>query len=140
MLTLSSAIFTLYGSSIVKGGDNDRRAALVEEIAVEITDYCRRLFSIEEQIHYDIMSPFVPYALYQAAVVQQQLLKHNPETRYEKNVQFLKQILGSFNKRWLVAGNVETIYLIREETNTCPKGKYLLELQKSAPPLLCNII
>lgn len=90
----------------------------MEEISIEITDYCRRLFGIEEQIHYDILSPVVPYALYQAAVVQQQILKHNPETRYKRNVQFLKQVLGSFNKRWLIAGNVISTYLIREVTNT----------------------
>lgn len=118
MLTFSSALFTLYGSSIVKGGDNVRRAALVEETAVEITDYCRKLFGIEEQIHYGILSPFIPYALYQAAVIQQQILKHNPERRYERNVHFLKQVLGSFNKRWLVAGNIILNYFIRNETNT----------------------
>jgi hypothetical protein len=111
MLTLSSALFTLYGSSIVKGGDDVRRRALVEEISTEITDYCRRLFGIEEQIQYGILSPFLPYALYQAAVVQQQILKRNPETRYKRNIQFLKQVLGSFNKRWLIAGNVISIYI-----------------------------
>lgn len=99
MLTLSSALFTLYSYSIVKGKDNIRCAALTEETLVEITDYCRRLFGIEEQIHYGILSPFIPYALYQAAVVQQQILKHKPETRYKRNIQFLKQVLGSFNKR-----------------------------------------
>jgi hypothetical protein len=110
MLKINSALFTLHGSSIAKGKDSLRRAALVEETSVEITDYCRRLFGIEEQIHYGILSPFVPYALYQAAVIQQEIFKHNPETRYKRNIQFLKELLGSFNKRWLVAGNVRPIY------------------------------
>ncbi|KAI5456868.1 hypothetical protein BGZ63DRAFT_80730 [Mariannaea sp. PMI_226] len=119
-----SAIFTLYGCST----ENDNKANIVvfhaklaEETSLGITRYCRRLFGNEEEIDYGILSPVVPYTLYQAAVIQIQLHKRNPQVRYEENINFLKRVLMNFNRRWLVA------------------GKYLLRLRENSPPLLCGV-
>ncbi|KAK0761215.1 hypothetical protein N5P37_006162, partial [Trichoderma harzianum] len=103
----SSAIFTLYGCS----ADQERYgvriqncpATLAEHTALETTRYCRKLFEDEEAINYSCLSPFVPYALYQSAVIQLQLLQRDPNAKYEDNVDFLKQVLRNFGKRWMLA-------------------------------------
>lgn len=111
----------MYGSSLEKGSlDADakvRRAALVEGTSLELARYCRRLFGVEETI-WGIFSPFVPYALYQFAVIQLRIMQRDPNPLYEANILFLKKVLGYFNKRLLVA------------------GRYLRELQVDSPPLL----
>lgn len=110
VLMASSAIFTLYGCSAekekygVKTGDCSE--GLAEHTSLEMTRYSRKLFGDEEKIDYSSLSPFVPYAVYQSAVIQLQLQKRNPQEKYEDNIDFLKQVLRKFNKRWLLAGKV----------------------------------
>ncbi|KAL6816182.1 hypothetical protein V8C40DRAFT_254667 [Trichoderma camerunense] len=121
----SSAIFTLYGCS----ADQERYgvrikncpATLAEHTALETTRYCRKLFGDEEAINYSCLSPFVPYALYQSAVIQMQLLQRDPTAKYEDNIEFLKQVLRNFGKRWMLA------------------SKYLLKLNEDSPPLLYSL-
>ncbi len=111
-------------------------ARLVEETSAEIARHCRRLFGVEEDINYGALSPFVPYTLYQSAVIQLQLLKRFPKSEYEDNVQILKRVLRSFNKRWLVAGKSKKGPHIQVEADDIKIGKYLKELQADCPPLL----
>ncbi|RDW58511.1 hypothetical protein BP5796_12441 [Coleophoma crateriformis] len=121
----SSAIYTLYAASLESDkydpGTMARRYTLLEETSLELTRYCRRLFEVEEEINYGLLSPFVPYALYQSAVVQLRFANQNLITTYAENVAFLKQVLGYFTKRWLVA------------------ARYLRELEGDSPPLLLTI-
>ncbi|RDW56777.1 hypothetical protein BP6252_13961 [Coleophoma cylindrospora] len=121
----SSAIYTLYAASLESDkydpGSMNRHYTLLEETSLELTRYCRRLFEIEEEIDYGLLSPFVPYALYQSAVIQLRFGNLNRVTTYTENVDYLKMVLGYFTKRWLVA------------------ARYLRELEADSPPLLLTI-
>lgn len=124
-----SALYTLYACSAEKEGYGTKAdrcpAKLSEHTALEMTRYCRKLFEDEEAINYSCLSPFVPYALYQSAVIQLQLLNCSPQAKYEENVNFLKQILRNFSKRWLLAGKVvlkryvSTANTNNSKANTC---------------------
>lgn len=111
-LIVGSAIFTLYGCS----ADQERYgvrikncpATLAEHTALEMTRYCRKLFGDEEAINYSSLSPFVPYALYQSAVIQLQLLQRDPKAKYEENIEFLRQVLSNFGKRWMLASKSQS--------------------------------
>ncbi len=81
-------------------------AVLAEVQSLEIVRYSRLLFGAAEQVNYDGLSPFAPYALYQAAVIQRQMLERCSDPTYELNYQFLKLILAHYGKRWLVAGKL----------------------------------
>jgi hypothetical protein len=96
----------------------DSCTSLAEHTSLEMTRYCRKLFSDEEAINYSCLSPFVPYALYQSAVIQLQLVKHSPQAQYEENISFFKQVLKNFNKRWLIAGEVILRYMSITEADS----------------------
>jgi hypothetical protein len=103
-----SALFTLYESALLSGNlDNDSRISTLkslEYISTQIFEFSEYLFRDLGKVKYNMMSPFVPQSLYQAAIVQFRLWKQTNETRYKTALDSLKQILGHFNKRWLVAG------------------------------------
>jgi hypothetical protein len=83
--------------------------ARMKPLSIEVLEVCGRLFGEADKVDYGTLSPFVPYCLYQAAVVQHQLLKHVNHSdvvdgRSEHNLASLKKLLRSFNARWLIAG------------------------------------
>ncbi|KAH8897143.1 hypothetical protein GQ53DRAFT_742980 [Thozetella sp. PMI_491] len=120
----SSALFTLYGSSLESYKyDEDtkaKRSALLEKISLEITHYCRRLFEIEDEINFNSLSPLVPYAIYQATVIQLRLIQPGAAAIYAENVEYLKKVLGHYTRIWLIA------------------GKYRQKLEMDSPPLLVS--
>lgn len=103
-----SALFALYESALLPCNlDNDSRANIlksIEFISTQIVEFSEYLFRDLDKIKYNMMSPFVPQSLYQAAIVQFRLWKQTNEMRYKNALDSLKNILGHFNKRWLVAG------------------------------------
>jgi hypothetical protein len=65
-----------------------------------------------EHVEFETLSPFVPYSLYQAAVVQLSLWKRTEMDSHKNAFDSLKIILGHFKKRWLVAGT-RSPFLVR---------------------------
>ncbi|KAK5118542.1 hypothetical protein LTR85_008007 [Meristemomyces frigidus] len=104
----TNALFMLYGSPEVRAGrhencDRDVLSAM-KPLSTRITGFSRRLFGNGEGIDYGTLSPYIPLSLYQAAVVQSRLYRQTGEYGHGEALLSLKQILGYFNKRWLVAG------------------------------------
>ena len=86
--------------------NNERQAVLtsLESTSTRIAVFSNYLFSDLSQVDLDKMSPYVPYSLYQAAVVQYRHLKQTGRPDHQVNLDSLKMILSNFRKRWLVAG------------------------------------
>lgn len=51
----------------------------------------------------EIFSPYLPYSLYQAAVVYHRLWTQSGHLIYRQRLDMLKAIIGNFTKRWMVA-------------------------------------
>jgi hypothetical protein len=84
--------------------ENSRIMSALESTSTRITQFSRYLFGDAENVDYEVMSPFVPYSLYQAAIVQFRLYKKSNRADFKEATDSLKEILGYFSKRWLIAG------------------------------------
>jgi hypothetical protein len=105
ILTLS-ALFILHATSFSEETveNQNRLYQVLEPISTRISEFSNRLFIQVELVELETLSPFVPYSLYQAAVVQLGLWKQTDSESYINAFESLKTILGHFKKRWLVAG------------------------------------
>lgn len=105
-----SAFFTLYESALRSKtlSELERINILnsMEETSTRITAFSKHLFGDEDLIGYSTMSPLVPYAQYQSAVVQYRLWKQTGKIRYKENMDSLKVILGFQSRRWMLAGEL----------------------------------
>lgn len=67
-------------------------------------------------MNFDTTSPVVMHSLYQAAIVQLQVLRKGGEIRNQNALEGLKTVLGYFNRRWSMAGRyLEVLEGIGEE-------------------------
>jgi hypothetical protein len=103
---MCSALFILHAASFPEetGENQDRLHQALEPICTRISEFSSRLFLHVEHVEFETLSPFVPYSLYQAAVVQLSLWRRTDIESYRNAFESLKTILGHFKKRWLVAG------------------------------------
>jgi hypothetical protein len=110
-LTTPSALYTLYDSAVnLQETDDAMKSQILssmEPLSKQIAEFSRRLFGNGEGIDYSSLSPYVPYSLYQSAVVQYQLWKQTDHAVHKAALDSLKEILGYFSKRWLIAGKKE---------------------------------
>jgi len=107
-LTRSSALYTLYNSAVsLQETDEAIESQILssmEPLSRKVAEFSRRLFGDGEDIDYGTLSPYVPYSLYQSAVVQHQAWKQTGHADHKAALDSLKEILGHFQKRWLIAG------------------------------------
>lgn len=112
----------LYDAALLSDQYNeDEREAIatsLESTSSRIAVFSQYLFADASLVDCDKMSPFVPYSLYQSAVVQYRHLKQTGRANHQVNLDSLKMILTNFKKRWLIAGK----YI---------DGKLSIELTKS---------
>ncbi|KAH8807729.1 hypothetical protein F5884DRAFT_345902, partial [Xylogone sp. PMI_703] len=103
----SSALFMLFDSSQFQYQNDETRISYIinhlDVLSLRIAEYAARLFYDEKNIAYEFLSPFLPHALYQAAVMQFRLWKQTNELRYKEQCESLKTILMYYSRRWLVA-------------------------------------
>lgn len=69
---------------------------------VELSDHMLGIAQDESQRL--SLSPFVPYALYQTAVIQLRLWEQNGKPKYKENLQLMVTLLDCFSQRWSIAG------------------------------------
>lgn len=109
-LKCASALFTLYDSALLsnKYNDDDKSGLLtsIEATSNRVVQFATLLFGNTEKVNIDTLSPFVPYSLYQAAVVQFRLWKRTETSQYKEAMDSLKEILGHFARRWQIAGTI----------------------------------
>jgi hypothetical protein len=76
----------------------------IESCALYISQFSQHLFSDMEAVPLDTMSPFIPYSIYQAAIVQFRLWKQTQDSKYKEMFDSLQGILDFFGRRWENAG------------------------------------
>jgi len=59
----------------------------------------------EESYPFEIHTPYLPYSLYQAAVVQHRLWKQDGSPVHKRHFDSLKAIITEFTNRWQVTCN-----------------------------------
>jgi hypothetical protein len=103
---MRSALFILHAASFPDDTveTQNRLYQVLEPISTRISEFSNLLFIQVEHVDLQTLSPFVPYSLYQAAVVQLNLWKRTDIDSYRNAFESLKTVLGHFKKRWLVAG------------------------------------
>lgn len=117
---MPSSLFTLYAAPMLRSQYQrlDENAALLamEQLSsrmAEISDYI--LGVAEDENKRFMLSPFVPYALYQTAVIELRLWNLKGESRYKESADKMVQLLQHFSKRWHVAGK----YAIWQPLTSC---------------------
>lgn len=105
---LHSALFTLYDAALLsqRHSEAEREGILqaIETTSDRIVVFSGLLFGDPTAVNIDTLSPFVPYSLYQAGVVQYRCWRRSGEATKQEGLWSLKRILGSFSLRWQVAG------------------------------------
>ena len=56
----------------------------------------------------EVLSPYLPYSLCQAAGIQYRLWKHTNDPKYKEHIETFKDIMGEFTRRWVVASESST--------------------------------
>jgi hypothetical protein len=108
-MNINSALFTLYDSSILHQQneiEKSRILGMLEEASTAIVSFSAYLFGNPEKLNYATFSPFVPYSLYHAGLVQFRLWKQTSALRHRESLDSVKKILAFFNRRWLIGGMV----------------------------------
>jgi hypothetical protein len=99
----------LYDSALKSEGvvQSDNISSLrtrVNSLSAELVSFSHRLFGDAQSVNLDELSPFVPHALYQAAVIQGQLWMKTSDIHYMEALGSLRSVLHTHSKRWTVAG------------------------------------
>lgn len=111
VLTVHSALFILYEFMLSRGDEDiaERRRILqsMEETSFG-TLTCSEASYLDRHEKYpaETLSPYPLYSLCQAAVIQYRLWKHTNDPSYKRHIETIKDIMGEFTKRWVVAGEL----------------------------------
>lgn len=109
-LIFYSALFILYDSAFLHpppGSGPQYKIGIFNSLDVtstRIAEFSAHLFGDPEGMENGVFSPFVPYSLYLAGIVQYRFWKQTGEERHKRALDPLKLVLGYHNRRWLVAG------------------------------------
>ena len=123
--------------------ERDRILRSIEETSMQAIAFAEASYSDRvENYPPEILSPYLTYSLYQAAIVQYRLWKQTGDPMCTRRLNSLKSILGEFTSRWMVVcKSIQTEWnrarITYSFTNTSA-GQYLeiLEnLSESWPPI-----
>ena len=80
--------------------ERDRVLQSIDEMSLRATTFAAASYSDRmENYPHETLSPYLPYSLYQAAIVQYRLWKQNGDPMCKRRLDLLKAILGEFTKR-----------------------------------------
>jgi hypothetical protein len=103
-----SALFLLYEFSLHRNdqGDIDKAQILLsmEETSSRAMSFAEASCADQENYDVELLSPYLSYPIFQAAIVQYRLWKQNNNPIYKQRIESLILILTDLKKRWLVAG------------------------------------
>ena len=99
----------LYETAILSTSYNDAEmqvfSASIEELSDMQSTFVREMFVAPSGPRADdnLFSPFTPYSLYQAAVVQRRLWQRRGSSHHREAFEQARSVLETFNKRWRIA-------------------------------------
>lgn len=108
---MTSSLFTLYSAPLFRSNhrstDEHEHLPLtaMEQLSArmaEISDYVLGVAQDKDKLF--MLSPFVPYALYQTAVIEFRLWKQKGESQHKERAYKMVEILRYFRNRWAIAG------------------------------------
>lgn len=106
---MTSSLFTLYSAPLFRsqhrGLDGHLTLIAMEQLSArmaEISDYF--LGVAQDENNRFMLSPFVPYALYQTAVIESRLWKQKSESQHKERAYRMVELLRYFSNRWAIAG------------------------------------
>ncbi|KAK1758899.1 hypothetical protein QBC47DRAFT_336407 [Echria macrotheca] len=104
----NSALFTLYEFMLRQASTDiaERRRILrcIEETSLRAITFAEAAYKEREESYpFEIHSPYLPYSLCQAAIVQYRLWIQGGDIQNKRNVDLLKSIIREFTNRWRVA-------------------------------------
>lgn len=103
-----SALFTLYefqlGHKPEDGVERHRILRSMEETSARAIIFAEASYGDRENFHHETLSPYLPYSLSQAAIIQYRLWKQNDDRICKNRFESLMGILKDFSRRWLLAG------------------------------------
>lgn len=106
---MTSSLFTLYSAPLFpaqhRNLDEPRTLIAMEQLSArmaEISDYFLGVARDENKRF--MLSPFVPYALYQTAVIESRLWKQEGNSQHKERAYRMVELLRYFSNRWSIAG------------------------------------
>ncbi|PVH70313.1 hypothetical protein DL98DRAFT_437276 [Cadophora sp. DSE1049] len=106
-----SALMLLRGSQHVEQGSLDRNNTSLAEVADMIVELAYTFPTMAARLDMESFSPFVPYMLYQAAIVQARTLRVSGTISCVEAYEAIVKMLHTFNERWKIAGEYLSIFL-----------------------------
>jgi hypothetical protein len=105
---ICSALFILYEFMLSRNmvDDSDKQQILqsLEDTSIRSLTFAEASYiDREENYPKEILSPYLPYSLCQATIVQHRLWKQTGSLICKQRLEMLKTILGEFTNRWMVA-------------------------------------
>lgn len=111
-----SALFTLYEAALLSEKYDETEVELVSQSMQSTSDridaFSSSLFSDMSLVNIDNLSPFIPYSLYQAAIIQHRLFRQTGKQSHQQAIISLKSILDTFKQRWLIAGKIINAFMV----------------------------
>jgi hypothetical protein len=95
-----------------------RVADSMKSASVRLAEFSRLLFADLDTINITVMSPLIPYSLYEAAIVEFRSWKENKESFCKQRFDVLRTVLGHFRRRWLVAGTFARRFMTLQDGGT----------------------
>jgi hypothetical protein len=103
-----SALFLLYEFALHRTDDgNITRAQILqsmEETSSRAMSFAEASCADQENYDVEVLSPYLSYPIFQAAIVQYRLWMQTNNHIYKQRIESLVLILTDLKKRWLVAG------------------------------------
>lgn len=88
--------------------DESRALSAIDALSTRLAELSEHLLAIaQDETNKMTLSPYLPYVLYQTAVVQDRLWKQKNEVTYKQRAETMVTILKCFSKRWHVAGQCD---------------------------------
>lgn len=97
----------LYEFMLSHGNENvaekHRILQSMEETSLQVITFAEASYGDrEENYPFEVLSPYLPYSLCQAAIIQYRLWKHSNDPVCKLHLDSLKNILREFTKRWMM--------------------------------------
>jgi hypothetical protein len=90
--------------NIPEGFDRQQILQSIDDTSIRSLTFAHASYiDREENYPKEIRSPYLPYSLCQAAIVQHRLWKQTGSLICKQRLDMLKTILGEFTHRWMVA-------------------------------------
>jgi hypothetical protein len=84
--------------------ERERILRAMEDTSDRAMTFAKASYGDPNNYPYEILSPYLPYSLWQAGIIQYRLWKLNGDPAYKQHLDIIMNMLKDFGTRWMVAG------------------------------------